>query len=1259
MADVYGDLGGQPIELNNAATEATLKQLLAAMTAMAKAQGKDKKFEQELDKELQKLAKQAEEQGKLNADAIKKAKEKKKSDEDEEKRSKKKKDIEEADLKRSAAKKEADEKLKKAQENVADKFVAVGREVMNLALGTSKLVGVMAGVEDSVSKATAALGSIPIVGGLIAGILGPAADAAEKVYDSFKKVSAVGANFSGSFSSMINSASAAGLTMDQYTAIVAKNAQSLAAFGGSTQEGAKKLLEMGKSIQNSGLSSELLKMGYSTEDVNNGMAQYVGMMSKSGKLNGMTNDQLAKSAGNYLKEMDGLAKLTGESREEKQKEREALMKDAQLRAAMQNMSVTEQDAVLNQIQMMPKQHQAAIKDMIATGNMTSDAAIKFAAMMPESAGKFMQMGRTLEAGGKITKEAMNSNYKSYLGEADVAAKRNAGLVKFNREFDNEYAGIVEAQGRQKDGTDKVAKEQEELAKQGKSSAEAMGKFKQDIAKQGNAFTDALQNAFINSGGMEAVKKAFAALSKFTMDYVVPAMTMLFKGINFVVDLFSGPVMSKITGFVLALAPLAAAIFGAIGAVKALMAVGGTLGGVFSGLLATVSTAASGLVAGLMALAWPITLAVAAVTAVWLIMKYFNKDLTELWHIISDYVMDAFTSISDFLVDTFAPAFEVISDLIEDVVMPAFSAVADFLKDVFMAVVGKVSDYFEFMLGVYKKIGEYIGDKLSPIFNFLGEKVGMVTGWFKDMYNKMLHFARGFGSLGDVTTYLGNLFKEFSLFIKEMTLGLRDKLSWLPGITAPSTEEREALEAEKKELMENKRDAEIEREKLAQRRDQEAADKQKEREKERENRDKAEAARRKKRDDDYAKEKADKEKKAVDDKASAEAEASKAPGVDYSSPEAMLKSFKEQQAGKTAPGTITQPTAPAPAAPSGPSAPGKPLSQDQSKNMAMIEESLKKQGITDPKYIAAVKGNVMKETGGKNTSENLNYGNTSNDRIKSIFGSRATGKSDAELNDIKKDPTKMGEMMYGKDTKIGQQMGNTEAGDGFKYRGRGFIQLTGKSNYAQASKAIYGDDRLVKNPDMLDDPQVAADVSAWYMKKGKSAMAKQMGMDENNMNQEQANLLATSQVAGRDVRSGSAYLKGEVMNKVNTYAAQFTNGAPVTANGQPPTPATAAGSPSAKTSAPMPNSQTVVDDKAKKEAAEKEAKTKADAEKKAKDDAKKSGTPAPGAPAQESAETLLASLNMKMDKLIQVNIKTAELNDKQLSVQKGLSSDMYA
>ena len=73
MAEVTGDLGGQPIQLNNAATEATLRQLLAAMTVIANNTGKDKaaqaKSQQELERELKKLAaaskKQASEQAKL------------------------------------------------------------------------------------------------------------------------------------------------------------------------------------------------------------------------------------------------------------------------------------------------------------------------------------------------------------------------------------------------------------------------------------------------------------------------------------------------------------------------------------------------------------------------------------------------------------------------------------------------------------------------------------------------------------------------------------------------------------------------------------------------------------------------------------------------------------------------------------------------------------------------------------------------------------------------------------------------------------------------------------------------------------------------------------------------------------------------------------------------------------------------------------------------------------------------------------------
>jgi putative chitinase len=59
------------------------------------------------------------------------------------------------------------------------------------------------------------------------------------------------------------------------------------------------------------------------------------------------------------------------------------------------------------------------------------------------------------------------------------------------------------------------------------------------------------------------------------------------------------------------------------------------------------------------------------------------------------------------------------------------------------------------------------------------------------------------------------------------------------------------------------------------------------------------------------------------------------------------------------------------------------------------------------------------------------------------------------------------------------LGNTKAGDGAKYKGRGYIHLTGKYNYAAASKAIYGDDRLVRDPSLVEKPEVAAKTAVWF------------------------------------------------------------------------------------------------------------------------------------------------------------------------------------
>lgn len=61
----------------------------------------------------------------------------------------------------------------------------------------------------------------------------------------------------------------------------------------------------------------------------------------------------------------------------------------------------------------------------------------------------------------------------------------------------------------------------------------------------------------------------------------------------------------------------------------------------------------------------------------------------------------------------------------------------------------------------------------------------------------------------------------------------------------------------------------------------------------------------------------------------------------------------------------------------------------------------------------------------------------------------------------------------------KDLGNTQPGDGAKFCGRGLIQVTGRANYGRASQELFGDDRLLKNPELLEQPEWAAKSAVWY------------------------------------------------------------------------------------------------------------------------------------------------------------------------------------
>jgi putative chitinase len=109
-----------------------------------------------------------------------------------------------------------------------------------------------------------------------------------------------------------------------------------------------------------------------------------------------------------------------------------------------------------------------------------------------------------------------------------------------------------------------------------------------------------------------------------------------------------------------------------------------------------------------------------------------------------------------------------------------------------------------------------------------------------------------------------------------------------------------------------------------------------------------------------------------------------------------------------------------------------------------------------------------ESGGfKAVSENLNY---SSDGLKKIFGKYFPGNLSESYA---KQPEKIASRVYG------GRMGNGDEStkEGFKFRGRGFIQLTGKSNYVNFTKFI-GED-CVSNPDLVSTKYPLASAAFFF------------------------------------------------------------------------------------------------------------------------------------------------------------------------------------
>jgi putative chitinase len=147
-------------------------------------------------------------------------------------------------------------------------------------------------------------------------------------------------------------------------------------------------------------------------------------------------------------------------------------------------------------------------------------------------------------------------------------------------------------------------------------------------------------------------------------------------------------------------------------------------------------------------------------------------------------------------------------------------------------------------------------------------------------------------------------------------------------------------------------------------------------------------------------------------------------------------------------------------------------------IAMIPDTASKFGINTPLRLAHFLAQCGHESGGfRATQENLNY---SAKGLMGIFRKYFPNASIAAQYERK--PAKIAAKVYG--GRMGN--GNEASGEGYKFRGRGYIQLTGKENYTAFGKSI-GED-ILSNPDVVSSKYALLSAAWFFSKNGLHKMA---------------------------------------------------------------------------------------------------------------------------------------------------------------------------
>jgi hypothetical protein len=409
----------------------------------------------------------------------------------------------------------------KALEAYTKKILGVGQAMGGMAKTVAEGEGSFKSLGSSISGLTGVVGklasTIPLVGGAAKALAEGVGDAAKFVLDqldimakNYQTLGDASAGAADGVDGLLRQFNALGnYSLPAFTKAVKNNTLGLAAFQGTAAQGAEELSKISGSLTTGQTAQKFLKLGMSLDAVGDATTQYLADSARYGITQGQTTGELTKKTQDYIVEVDKIARLTGQTREQQQNEARKSLANAQFRAKLAEMTANGQAKEAEQLRLYVEGLGGAAGDAaraLVTGiPLTKEAAAAnlFANDAIRQNTQAIQEGKRATESIVDTQDALAAGTKTFGKQIQYAGDAMFGGIGVQA-FDT--AAIIQKEGKTRQ------QRLEDVEKAQKKQSEASGELTEDFTKAQLATANSSKN--LQSLGFSLSKAAIPAVKLF-------------------------------------------------------------------------------------------------------------------------------------------------------------------------------------------------------------------------------------------------------------------------------------------------------------------------------------------------------------------------------------------------------------------------------------------------------------------------------------------------------------------------------------------------------------------------------------------------------------------------------------------------------------------------------------------------------------------------------------------------------------------------